>query len=189
MPRQRSAKFTQSTLLRPCAFPKSCPSRVMLERQSTTVPNTSKVSALIDAGSKRAMILSPLVERGALLLPGPRLLEGGRGLEHGEVGEAAPHDLQSHGQTRLGEARRNGAGGLTGEVEGIGEGRPAEPVPRMLRPALRIDAAERQGGHGHRRRQQEVVLLEERAHRGPVDELMAPRFEIMHHALLRAVLD
>src|SRR6266568_5904936 len=121
------------------------------------------------------MVLSPSVEGGALLLPRPRLLEGGRGLEDGEIGEAAPHDLQPHGQSRLGVARRNGARGLAGEVEGIGEGRPAEPVPRMLRPALRIDAPEWQRRDGHRRRQQEVVLLEEGAYRTPVDELLAAR--------------
>src|SRR5712691_8063461 len=42
--RQRSAKAAQSTLS-PRGFPNASPSLMMLERQSTTVPNTSKVSA------------------------------------------------------------------------------------------------------------------------------------------------
>src|SRR5206468_5152641 len=152
MPRHLSAKDCQSTPVIPFARPNASPSRKMLERQSTTVPNTSNVRAL--------MAISVHLRSG--LLPRPCLLECGGGLEHGEIGEATAHHLEADGEAGLGEARGQRARRLAGEVEGIGEPRPGEPVPRVLRPVLGIEAAEGKGGHRHRRREEQVVLLEER---------------------------
>ena len=50
-PRHASAKAAASTSLRPIAARKPADSRVTLVRQSTTVPNTSKASALGRAGA------------------------------------------------------------------------------------------------------------------------------------------
>ena len=69
---------------------------MMLERQSTTVPNTSKQSALTEDGSMRAISRA----RGASAARAAPL-EGGGGLEHGEVGEAAADDLEADGQPAL----------------------------------------------------------------------------------------
>src|SRR5882672_2914061 len=179
MPRQRSANCCQSTPVIPRDRPKASPSRKMLERQSTTVPNTSNVSALIAI----SVHLRPL------LLPRPRLLEGRRRLEHREIGEATAHHLEPDGQTGLGKAGGQRAGRLAGEVERIGERRPGQPIPGMLRPVLGVEPAERKGRHRHRRRQQQVVLLEERPHRIPVRHLLTAHVDVLRHAHAQAVLD
>src|SRR5688572_22582387 len=111
---------------------------------------------------------------GPALGPRPDLLERGGRLQHGGLGEAPSHDLQSHGQAGRREAGGHRRRGLAREVEGVGERGPREPVPRVLRPAVGVELADAEGRDGHRRREQQVVALEERAHAVPeVDALAA----------------
>src|SRR5206468_12664713 len=137
MPRHLSAKDCQSTPVIPFARPNASPSRKMLERQSTTVPNTANVRALV--------AISVHLRSG--LLPRPPLLERRGGLEHGEIGEATAHHLEADGEAGLGEARGQRARLLAGEVDGLGEPRPGQPAPRVVRPVLGSETREETGGH------------------------------------------
>src|SRR5580765_1938968 len=89
------------------------------------VPSPMKPTAAAMSGNPRPL-------RG----PRPRLLEGGGGLQHGGLGEAAADDLQADRQPRGREPGRHRRRRLAREVERVGERRPREPVPRVLRPAV-----------------------------------------------------
>src|SRR4029453_16439587 len=79
-----------------------------------------------------ALLLHPLrmsLHRRSTRGPRPRLLECGRCLEHAEVGAATSDDLKPDGHSVRREPGWERCGGLTGEVEGVAEPRPREPVP------------------------------------------------------------
>ena len=59
----------------------------------------------------------------------------------------------------------------------------------MIRPAFGIEQAHVEGGDGDGGRQQEIVLLEERAHGIPVRELPAAHGDVLGAAIAQAVLD
>src|SRR5204862_76497 len=80
---------------------------------------------------------------------------------------------------------------LAGEVERVAERGPGDPVPpvRRLRPTLGIEASHRQRGDRQRRREQQVVALEERAHGVPVSDLAAAHLDVIDEAVREPVLD
>src|SRR3989449_9314347 len=110
-------------------------------------------------------------------------------LEHRQVREAASDDLEADRQSGLRESGRNRRGGLAREVEGIAERGPADPVPRLRPPGIRVQAPDRERGDGQRRRQKEVEPLEEWPHGVPVRELLAPRLDVVNQAVAQPVLD
>src|SRR2546425_7114898 len=132
---------------------------------------------------------SASVERGAAPRPRPRRLERRRGLQDREIREAATDDLEPDGQPGGREAGRHRRRRLAGEVERIAERGPADPIPRVLRPVLRVQPANRERGYRQGRRQEQIVLLEERPYRVPVRELLAARLDVLDHAVLKPVLD
>src|SRR6266545_2135094 len=121
-------------------------------------------------GSVRVTRALASVKGRTALSPWARRLERRRRLQHGQVGEAAPDDLQPHRQSIGREAGGSGRGGLAREVEGIAERGPADPVPRVLPPVLVVQAAHGKGGDAERRHQEQVELLEKWPHGVPVRE-------------------
>ena len=101
----------------------------------------------------------------------------------------AAHDLEPHRQPRRREAAGHAGSGLAREVERVGEGRPRDPVPHVLRPVLGVQPHHREGRHREAGREQQIVLLEERPHAVPVGELAAANLDVLLHGAAVAVLD
>ena len=103
---------------------------------------------------------------GALAVERIGLLIGMRGREDAGIVEHPADDLQADRKARGGEAAVDARGRLLGEVEGVGEGRPAEPGIAVI--GERRQPPRFEGRHRHRRGQQEIVAGHELPHAAAV---------------------
>ncbi len=89
--------------------------------------------------------------RRTVLSPRAGLFKGRGGLQHVEIVESFADDLQPHGQSAGREAGRYARGRVAGPVERVGELRPRQPIPRVLRPVLRLQPVGGEGGDAYGR--------------------------------------
>src|SRR6266480_2289388 len=151
------------------SFARSC---LRLSNSSRRSCDTMKTS--------RSMVVAPtaLVDGRSAIGPGPRVVERRGGPQDTGVVEATPDDLQPDRQPVFREAARHRRGGLAGQVEGERERDPGVRVDRLAGDLGRVVEADLEGRTRDRRRQQEVVRLEERARVLPPREPVEPRLDI-----------
>ena len=100
--------------------------------------------------------------------PRRNALERRRYLKHAQIVEATSNDLQSDGQAGCGKAAGDRGRRVAGQVERIGELRPTHPVPRVLRPVLRLQPLRWESGNGYGWREEEIPVVEEMMNFGTV---------------------
>ena len=86
-------------------------------RQNNADGTWTRYKVVRQPGPARAP-LAPTSKRRPAVGPRARLLEGTRGLQHGQVGEALAYDLQPDGEPCIGEAAGHRGGRIVAEVKG-----------------------------------------------------------------------
>src|SRR5438094_8295083 len=124
-----------------------------------------------------------------MLGPRARTLERGAGPQHQHVVEAAADDLEIDRQSVPAEPARPRRGRLARQIERIRERDPRLRLAALAGGLGRVVEAPRERPARDRGRQQEIVLLEERAGMLPPREPIEPRLHVLRGPVLERGLD
>ena len=123
------------------------------------------------------------------MLPGLDLLKGvGRSEDEG-VFETGADDLQADGEIGVGPSGRYAGGGLSGEVEGVGELRPLQVTLLLAREGKRVVLIDRERKDGEGRTDEEIVRFVDLADAVPEDVALLEGVREVSSAELQGVFD